>query len=367
MQLCDKDIINAIRTGDLVFAGTNPAYPFKKEQIQPASVDLRLGSRVIRFKKDLQSFDIKDIKKIEQNLDVEYAKDGQKIKISPGEILFGQIYEQIVIGNNFSARIEGRSRVARLGLSVHCTGDYINPGFAGAMPLQIINHNHFPIYLYPYIGICQLIVYELTDIPLISYLQRSVLPYNTYYNETNPSPSILSSDPEDGLHSETIIEKKIKLLIENFYNIQANESLEKHTDSVTSQILINNAIINNLEMGGYNLMRDQYNAKQVGNQGPNSGENSKVTQIFIEEIDIDSPKLIEELNHIKSYLQNLPQSDENIILMGDITKATHALKEDKKSNALSILKMCGSKLYDIAKTIGCAILARFLATALGIP
>ena len=37
-------------------------------------------------------------------------------------------------------------------------------------------------------------LYKLTDEPLVPYMQRSNLPYNTYYNETNPSPSILSAD-----------------------------------------------------------------------------------------------------------------------------------------------------------------------------
>lgn len=220
MQLNDKDIHRAIANGDLLFVGVNPTYPFVKDkQVQPASVDLRLGNRIIRFKENIKSFDIKNIKEINEYLSIQYIDEGEMIEAKPNEILFAQVYEQISIPDYLSARIEGRSRVARLGISVHCTGDYINPGFAGAMPLQIINNNYFPIILYPYISICQMFLYKLTDEPLVPYMQRAVLPYNTYYNETNPSASILSANlDENAPDNNTILEEKIRKLVENYYN-----------------------------------------------------------------------------------------------------------------------------------------------------
>jgi deoxycytidine triphosphate deaminase len=71
VQLCDKDILRSIRDGNLLFVGANPDYPFMKEQIQPASVDLRLGNRIIRFKEEIKSFDIKNIKSIGQYLNID--------------------------------------------------------------------------------------------------------------------------------------------------------------------------------------------------------------------------------------------------------------------------------------------------------
>lgn len=373
MQLCDKDILRAISNGTLVFAGPNPQYPFQREQVQPASIDLRLGNRFIRFRKSIEKFDIKDIKQIGTLLEVEYIEDGQEIIIYPGEILFGQIYEQIEIGDEFAARIEGRSRVARLGISVHCTGDYINPGFAGAMPLQIINHNHFPIVLYPFIGICQIIIYKLTETPLIPYLQRSVLPYNAYYNETNPSPSILSADPKEGLDNKTMIEKKIKALIEGFYRtqnnetdiIQANGKQGGRIDSDHVQTVIQNATFQNLNTGGYN-MRDQYIAKQVANQGPNAGEHSTIIQELHEGSGMDDTHLKKELTLVKNYLRQQPQDDDTDILIGEVTKASRSLEQNKKVDTLSILKNCGRKLFDIAERIGCSLIATYLAGTLGL-
>lgn len=377
MQLNDKDIYRAMANGDLIFAGVNPTYPFIKEtQVQPASVDLRLGNRIIRFKEDVEKFDIRNIKEIEQYLSVQYVEDGQSIEVKPNEILFAQIYEQIAIPNYLSARVEGRSRVARLGISVHCTGDYINPGFAGAMPLQIINHNFFTVVLYPYISICQMILYRLSDEPLVSYLERSVLPYNTYYNETNPSPSNLSKSPQEGIMGNgTILEKKIRDLIENYYNtvekereFRIQQSFEKKKNKEVKkkqQALINEATFVNY--GGLS-MGDQYSAKQVGAQGKNAGSHATITQNYYErdwnEVDVD--EMLNELDKLRTYIKNNYKEEEYDILVGNISSASKALKSDDKTEAASLLKKCGHALYEISKNIGCSIVEKFLGNIPGI-
>lgn len=377
MQLSDKDIYKAIVKGDLLFVGVNPKYPFVKEkQVQPASVDLRLGNRIIRFKENIENFDIKNIKEIDKYLDVQYINEGEAIEVKPNEILFAQIYEQISIPDYLSARVEGRSRVARLGISVHCTGDYINPGFAGAMPLQIINHNYFPVVLYPYISICQMILYRLSDEPLVSYLQRSVLPYNTYYNETNPSPSILSGNPEESMQgSNTILEKRIGDLIENYYNtIEKEKDFEmqqkiskckKKDMQINKQALIEEATI--LNLGGL-AMGDQYFAKMAGVQGKNAGSHATITQYYNEnewsEVDINN--MLTDLEKIKQYIKSNYTDEEHDIIVGDISSASRALKSNNKEEAGNILKRCGHVLYDIAKSIGCAVVARYLGNILGL-
>lgn len=377
MQLSDKDIYKAMVKGDLLFVGVNPKYPFVKEkQVQPASVDLRLGNRIIRFKENIENFDIKNIKEIDKYLDVQYINEGEAIEVKPNEILFAQIYEQISIPDYLSARVEGRSRVARLGISVHCTGDYINPGFAGAMPLQIINHNYFPVVLYPYISICQMILYRLSDEPLVSYLQRSVLPYNTYYNETNPSPSILSGNPEESMQgSNTILEKRIGDLIENYYNtIEKEKDFEmqqkiskckKKDMQINKQALIEEATIVNL--GGL-AMGDQYFAKMAGVQGKNAGSHATITQYYNEnewsEVDINN--MLTDLEKIKQYIKSNYTDEEHDIIVGDISSASRALKSNNKEEAGNILKRCGHVLYDIAKSIGCAVVARYLGNILGL-
>lgn len=377
MQLNDKDIYRAMVNGDLLFVGANPKYPFVKDkQVQPASVDLRLGNRIIRFKEDIKSFDIKDIKDIEKYLSIQYIDEGEAIEAKPNEILFAQIYEQIAIPDYLSARVEGRSRVARLGISIHCTGDYINPGFAGAMPLQIINHNYFPVILYPYISICQMFLYKLTDEPLVPYMQRSNLPYNTYYNETNPSPSILSADPEEGIQdNKTILEQKIRDLVENYYNtIEKEKNYEikhkiskkkKKAEHNKKQSIIKEATI--LNLGGLS-MGDQYYARNVGAQGKKAGSNSIIQQNINESdwngINID--EMLVDLDTLKKFIKKNFTDDEHDIIVGNISSATLALKSENKEEAGNLLKKSGHVLYDIAKSIGCAVVARYLGNILGL-
>ena len=87
-----------------------------------------------------------------------YAHEGDGITIAPGEMLLGRTYEKFAIPNGYAGKIEGRSSYARMGLSIHCTGDFINPGWRGRMPLQLVNHSHVPIVVTPYVQIAQLLV-----------------------------------------------------------------------------------------------------------------------------------------------------------------------------------------------------------------
>jgi dCTP deaminase len=193
MILSDKDIHLLLRKGELVILGTDPSYPFIAiNQVQPCSIDLRLGNRFLRFKPGIEEFDIRDIADVSTLMEEEIVADKEKICLPPNSILFGQIYEQLRLPPNCCGYIEGRSRFARLGLSVHVTGGFINPEFEGAMPLQIVNNNSFPIVIYPYITICQLLLSNLSTNPLIPYPRRS---NNPYHRESKASPSMICKDP----------------------------------------------------------------------------------------------------------------------------------------------------------------------------
>lgn len=94
MQLCDKDIFDALKYGELIFLGLNKDYPFVPEkQVQPASIDLRLGNRFVRFKTDINSFDIKNINTINSYLDELFLEDKQSYTIYPQEVIYCHVYE----------------------------------------------------------------------------------------------------------------------------------------------------------------------------------------------------------------------------------------------------------------------------------
>ena len=339
MQLCDKDILKALLAGEIGFVGTNEDYPFSwKKQVQPASVDLRLGDIVGRFKPSIESFDVKNTIDPKNHMVINKYEPGEPIIILPGEIIYGQIYEQMWIGDNYSARVEGRSRVARLGLTIHCTGSYINPGFCGAMPLQIVNMNPFPITIYPYIDICQLAIFQISDIPLIKYSDHSRI-LNPYFDETVAGPSVLKPTDATDDSNISIVEKRTTKLIEDYYvglQGERKETLKgknKNNFNSTIEKVVNKNIIE----GDYINMRDTYHVQQAGNVGPNAGEGSIICQEYINESNIDFSKLLDELEAVKNHLKEI-DNEESDILIGNISSAKKSIKEGQNSKAIEIIK-----------------------------
>jgi hypothetical protein len=92
-----------------------------------------------------------------------WLKQGEGITVKPGQMILGRTFEKFTIPNGHTGRLEGRSTFARLGLSIHSTGGFINPGWRGRMPLQLVNHGVVPIVLAPYLSICQLVVTRTTS------------------------------------------------------------------------------------------------------------------------------------------------------------------------------------------------------------
>ncbi len=88
---------------------------------------------------------------------------GDTITIRPGTAVMGRIYERFRIPPGYAGKIEGRSSFARLGLMVHCTGDFINPGWEGYMPLQLFNAGPYPIRITPHLSVCQLMLIPLSS------------------------------------------------------------------------------------------------------------------------------------------------------------------------------------------------------------
>ena len=91
-------------------------------------------------------------------------KNGEGITLKPGQLLLGRTFEEFTIPNGYAGKLEGRSTFARLGLSVHCTGDFINPGWRGRMPLQLVNHGKFPLILTPFLPVAQLLVMRVSGL-----------------------------------------------------------------------------------------------------------------------------------------------------------------------------------------------------------
>jgi dCTP deaminase len=139
----------------LVAEGHVRIEPWDETMVQPASVDLRLGPSFRVFHNHrIGAIDLADPPKNLTEL-VELA-DGESFVIHPGEFVLGSTEEHVELPDDIVARIEGKSSLGRLGLIVHATAGFVDPGFKGTLTLEITNLTRVPIILWPGKPIAQL-------------------------------------------------------------------------------------------------------------------------------------------------------------------------------------------------------------------
>ena len=139
----------------LVEEGRVRSDPWDPELVQPASVDLRLGGSFRLFHNHRVA--VIDLADPPTNLTehVEVA-EGESFVIHPGEFVLGRTQEWVELPDDVVARIEGKSSLGRLGLIVHATAGFVDPGWKGTLTLEITNLTRVPIVLWPGKAIAQL-------------------------------------------------------------------------------------------------------------------------------------------------------------------------------------------------------------------
>jgi dCTP deaminase len=129
--------------------------PWDPGMLQPASVDLRLGRSFLVFENHkVTAIDLADppsglTEKVEVGPDESFV-------IHPGEFVLGRTEEHVELADDLVARIEGKSSLGRIGLIVHATAGFVDPGFKGTLTLEITNLTRVPIVLWPGKPIAQL-------------------------------------------------------------------------------------------------------------------------------------------------------------------------------------------------------------------
>lgn len=139
----------------LVEAGRIKIEPWDPSMVQPASIDLNLGPSFRVFHNfRVPAIDLADPP---TNL-TEHVEltEGESFVIHPGEFVLGRTEEFVEIPDDIVARIEGKSSLGRLGLIVHATAGFVDPGFKGTLTLEITNLTRVPIILWPGKPIAQL-------------------------------------------------------------------------------------------------------------------------------------------------------------------------------------------------------------------
>ncbi len=180
MVLSDRGIRQAVEAGRIRLD------PFDDGLIQPASVDVRCDRRFRVFRNS--SYSHIDVKQEQAELTelIEIEGDGPFI-LHPGEFVLGATLERVTLGDDIVSRLEGKSSLGRLGLQVHSTAGFIDPGFDGHVTLELANVANLPITLYPGMKIGQMSFMDL-DGPAEKPYGSGALG-SKYQGQVGPTPS----------------------------------------------------------------------------------------------------------------------------------------------------------------------------------
>lgn len=156
MILSDKTIREEIEKGNVGIE------PFKPECIQPSSVDVHLSENFLIFNRVRHA--AINVREKQQGLmkEISIGKD-EPFVLHPGEFVLGSTIEKVRMPGNIAGRIEGKSSLGRLGLLIHSTAGYIDPGWEGNLTLELSNVSPLPIKLFAGMKIGQISFIRMTS------------------------------------------------------------------------------------------------------------------------------------------------------------------------------------------------------------
>lgn len=157
-------------------------------QIQPASVDLKLSDLKLSFDK-ISHIDTKN--ETELHYDLYRFSEDDPLILHPNDFVLTQTVEKVKLPDNILGRVEGRSSIGRLGVAIHITAGFIDPGFEGNITLEMANLGNVPVILYPNQRICQIVFEELDESCEKPYGYED---RNKYQGQSVPTPSSIFHD-----------------------------------------------------------------------------------------------------------------------------------------------------------------------------
>lgn len=177
MILSDATIRKEIENKNLIID------PFDEEFLQPSSYDVCLASQIRIFQNHKVSFiDVHKKQKITELVDI--VQDGE-LMIHPRQFVLGNTLEHFSLPKFLAAKLEGRSSLGRLGLIIHATAGYVDPGFSGQLTFEISNISNLPIKLYAGMRIAQICFFRMTSDVLRPYGKAN----NKYQGQMGPTAS----------------------------------------------------------------------------------------------------------------------------------------------------------------------------------
>lgn len=188
MILSDRDILTAIEAGRIRI---DPA-PDLKAQLGSVSVDFRLGTTFMVFEHSRHSFiDPRQPQSIGEAMrTIEVAPDEPFI-MQPGDFALASTMESLELADDLLGRLEGRSSIARLGITVHSTAAVFEPGWVGTATMELSNLGRMAVALYPGMRICAFSFEQVSSPVMTPYRKKA---HNKYAGQIAPRASLLSEE-----------------------------------------------------------------------------------------------------------------------------------------------------------------------------
>ncbi len=161
--------------------------PYDDSLLQPSSLDVRVDRFFRVFRNSRYPFI--DVKEPMEDLTelVEIIDDSQPFILHPGEFVLGSTLERITLPDDLVARLEGKSSLGRLGLLIHSTAGFIDPGWDGHVTLELSNVANLPITIYYAMKIGQISFVQLTEPAETPYGANGL--GSKYQGQAGPTPS----------------------------------------------------------------------------------------------------------------------------------------------------------------------------------
>ncbi|MFC6904751.1 dCTP deaminase [Halalkalicoccus tibetensis] len=192
MILSDADILRRLEEGDLVVEPLDDP----DLQIQPASVDLRLGHEFLEFQRaNIPCIHPGSEQEVSEYVSETVIDEGEEFVLHPGDFVLGTTKERVEIPPDLLANVEGRSSLGRLAIVVHATAGLCDPGYRGQITLELSNLGTAPVALTPGMRISQLVFTEMKN--------AAERPYGSdrgskYQDQRGPQASRIQGDHEFG-------------------------------------------------------------------------------------------------------------------------------------------------------------------------
>jgi dCTP deaminase len=190
--LSDRDIRGALQAGRVRID------PYDAGCLQPSSVDLHLDGDFRVFRNNRYPYI--DVRASQPDLtELVSIADDEPFILHPSEFVLGQTLEWVELPDDLVARLEGKSSLGRLGLLIHSTAGYVDPGWKGNLTLELSNVANLPIALYRGMKIGQISFFRMSSPVERPYGSREL--GSKYQGQSSPTESQFFRDFEDAPRS----------------------------------------------------------------------------------------------------------------------------------------------------------------------